>query len=45
MAIRIVGFAREPKNAGYVWGWLSQRDGVQLFRRAIEAEGVIYLCL
>jgi uronate dehydrogenase len=45
IAIRIVGFAPEPRDPGYLWGWLSPGDCVQLFRRAIEAEGVSYLCL
>jgi uronate dehydrogenase len=45
VAIRIGGFAPEPRDAGYLWGWLSPRDGVQLFRRAIEADGISYLCV
>lgn len=45
VALRIVGFAPEPKDAAYVWGWLSERDGAQLLRRAIEAEGITYLCV
>jgi uronate dehydrogenase len=45
ICIRIVGFSPEPRDAGYLAGWLSERDAVQLFRRAIEAEGIDYLCL
>jgi uronate dehydrogenase len=45
VAIRVVGFANEPLDAGFIWGWLSPRDCVQLFRRSLEAEGVSYLCL
>jgi uronate dehydrogenase len=45
VAIRIVGFGPEPGDPGYLWGWLSPRDCVQLFRRALEAEGISFLCL
>lgn len=45
VSIRIVGFAPEPRDTGYLWGWLSPGDCVRLFRRAIEAEGIRYLCL
>jgi uronate dehydrogenase len=45
VAIRIVGFAPEPRDPGYLWGWLSPRDCLQLFRRSLEADGLSYLCV
>ncbi len=45
VCLRIVGFAPEPPQVGYLWGWLSERDAVQLFRRSIEADPIAYVCL
>ncbi|WP_420597358.1 NAD-dependent epimerase/dehydratase family protein [Deinococcus sp.] len=43
VAVRICSFLPEPREARNLATWLSPRDAVQLFRRAIDAPGVTYL--
>ena len=43
VAVRICSFQEQPQDARHLSTWLSPRDAVQLFRRAIEAPGVGYL--
>ena len=43
VAVRICSFQPRPQDARHLSTWLSPRDAVQLFRRAIEAPDVGYL--
>ncbi|AWN22710.1 NAD(P)-dependent oxidoreductase [Deinococcus irradiatisoli] len=43
VAVRICSFLERPREARNLATWLSPRDAVQLFRRAIDAPGVGYL--
>lgn len=43
VAVRICSFLETPKEARNLATWLSPRDAVQLFRRAIDAPNVSYL--
>jgi uronate dehydrogenase len=43
VCVRVVAFAPEPTWPMYLWGWLSPRDAVALFRAAVETRDVGYL--